>query len=125
MSAENTNNACAVCSRQLCNRCGRTVQNDRPRVGMSFTPAELAGLIITTIDPALQARMLCALGSLDAALEARTRMELASADPSCTTCKELRHEVEHLENELREAALDIEDRQRQLEDARYQLPWNE
>ena len=86
MSGENTNNACAVCARQICNRCGRIVQNDAPRVGLSFTPDELVGLIMSTVSKTLQERMLCALGMLDQSAEQRTRMELASDEPACPSC---------------------------------------
>lgn len=112
MSGENINNACAVCQRQICNRCGRIVQNDAPRVGLSFTPDELVGLILSTVSKTLQERMLCALGMLDQDAERRARMELASSAPGCQSCVALAEQCDQLQAQIDDAETAAWDRSR-------------
>lgn len=63
--------------RAPCVRCGRLLHTGEGRVLMSFEPADLESLILDTKDPAIQARLLCALGTIDLMRERQLRMELA------------------------------------------------
>jgi hypothetical protein len=83
-----------------CTRCGRPVATDSLRVGVSFTPDEVAKLARDTTDPRMQARLLCALGTIDRDLERRTRMELASTEPGCASCVVLTEQLDQLQAEL-------------------------
>lgn len=85
--------------REGCSRCGRMVVTDTPRVGISFTPDEVAQLARDTTSPALQARLLCALGTVDRDLEDHARAALLSDADGCPSCAVLVEQVATLEGE--------------------------
>lgn len=61
-----------------CVRCGLILNTGEGRVIVSFVAADLESLIRDTSDPQQQARLLCALGTIDPDREIALRAELAS-----------------------------------------------
>lgn len=51
--------------RAPCVRCGRLLHTGEGRVLVAFAPDELAELAESTLDPAVRARLLCALALVD------------------------------------------------------------
>lgn len=107
MSGESVNHGCT--------RCGRPVATDVLRIGISFTIDEVVQLAKDTTVPKMQARLLCALGTIDRDAENRTRMELASLEPGCPTCDALEAQLAIAEADKDEMAGILSDMQNEWE----------